>query len=104
MDSLNTHDTKESIPSDYRFIPVYFVFDVQYNGRRKTRFVAAGHQTNPGTSEIYSEVVSIEHVTLFLLWTDSNNLDVIAADIRNSYLHEKQEKSCTQRLISVLII
>ena len=83
------HDSLETIPKDYKFIPVHYVFDVKYDGRRKARLVAGGHSTSPDTSEIYSGVVSIEHVRLALLLADLDDMEVIAADVGNSFLHGK---------------
>ena len=37
IDALNSfipHDNKESLPKDYEFIPVHFVFEVRYDSRR----------------------------------------------------------------------
>ena len=56
------HDNKESIPKDYKFIPVHFVFDLKYDGRRRARLVTEGHLTLPDISEEYSGVKSIEHL------------------------------------------
>ena len=88
--ALNTfilHDNKESIPKDYKFTPVHFVFDVKYNGRRRARLVDRGRLINPYMSEICSGVVSIKYVRLILLLADHNDLEVITVDIGNAYLH-----------------
>ena len=92
VDDLKTfikHDSLETIPKDHMFIPVHYVFDVKYDGRRKARLVAGGHLTSPDTSEIHSVVVSIEHVRLALLLADLNDMEVIAADVGNAFLNGK---------------
>ena len=61
------NDNKESIPKVYKFIPVYIVFHVKYDGKRKAKWVSWGHLTNIDTSKLYSGVISIEHVRLILL-------------------------------------
>ena len=81
------NDNKESISKDYKFIPVHFVIDIKYNGRRKERLVDGDYLTNLDTSAIYSRVVSIEHIRLILLLADLNDVEVIAADIANVHLH-----------------
>ena len=59
--------------------------------------VAGGHTTNPDTSEIYSGVVSIEYVRMALFLADLNDMDVIAADVGNAFLHGKtREKLWTK--------
>ena len=92
IENLNTfiiQDSKENIPNGFKFIPVHFVFGVKYDGRRKARLVAGCYLTNSDTPEIYSGVVSIEHVRLILSLADLNDLKVIVADIENAYLHGK---------------
>ena len=89
-DALNTfilYGNKEYIPKDYKFIQFHIKFDVKYDSRIKARLDAGGHLTNADTSEIYSEVVSIEHKRFILLLVDLNDLEVIAADTVNVYLH-----------------
>ena len=83
----------ETISKDYKFIPVHYAFGVKCDGRRKARLVAGGHLTNPDTSEIYSQVVSIEYVRLALLLANLNDME---ADLGNVYLHGKtREKRYT---------
>ena len=92
VSDLNTfviHESKATIPPEFGYIPIHFVFDVKFDGRRKARLVAGGHTTNPDTSEIYSGVVSIEHVRMALFLADLNDMDVIAADVGNAFLHGK---------------
>ena len=79
MNSLIIQDSKENIPNDFRCIPVQFVFNLKYDGRRKARVVTGGHLTNPDTSEIYSGVVSIKHIRLVLLLADLNDVEAIVA-------------------------
>ena len=100
VSDLNTfviHESKATIPPEFGYIPIHFVLDVKFDGRRKARLVAGGHTTNPDTSEIYSGVVSIEHVRMALFLADLNDMDVIAADVGNAFLHGKtREKLWTK--------
>ena len=91
------HDSKATIPFDYKFVPVQFVFDNKFDGRRKGRLVACGNLTNPDISDIYSGVVSIESVRWLFVIADLNEMEVIAADVCNAYLNGKtKEKLYTQ--------
>ena len=91
------HEKREDIPKDYRFVPVQFVFDNKFDGRRKGRLVACGNLTNPDVSDIYSGVVSIESVRWLFVIADLNDMQVIAADVCNAYLNGKtKEKLYTQ--------
>ena len=63
--------------------------DVKHDLWRKARFVAGGHMTVEPKEETYSGVVDHESVRLTLFLSELNDLDVIAADIGNAYLHAK---------------
>ena len=96
-DTFGIYDTKEKIPKDHKYVPVQFVFDNKFDGRRKGRLVACGNLTNPDISDIYSGVVSIESVRWLFVIADLNGLEVIAADVCNAYLNGKtNEKLYTQ--------
>lgn len=97
LDTFIAHDSKETVPKDYSFIPVQFVFGVKYDGRGKARMVAREHLTNPDTSEVYSGVVSIKNVMMILFLAYLNDMEVIAADVYNAFLHFKiREKLYTK--------
>ena len=87
MNTFIIQDSKENIRNDFKFIPVHFVINVKYDGRRKARLVVGGYLTNPDTSEIYSGVASIQHASFIFILVDLNDLEVIAADLENAYLH-----------------
>ena len=61
--------------------------------RRKARMVYGGHMTNPPESLTYSSVVSHDSVRINFVIADQNGLDILAAEIGNTYLnapfHEK---------------
>eukprot|EP00957_Ditylum_brightwellii_P129255 9859945-Ditylum_brightwellii.AAC.1 len=54
---------------------------------RKARFVARGHMTEPPSSLTYLLVVSRETVRIALTIAALNDLDIMAADIGNTYLN-----------------
>lgn len=87
METFIILDDKSMLPEGYKYIPVHFVFDVKVDGRHKARLCAGGDHTNPDTSEVFSSVVSIENVRMLFLLADLNNLQIVAADISNAYLH-----------------
>ena len=56
------------------------------NFRRKARFVADGHKTDPPATLTYASVVSRDPVRLFFLLAALNDLKVAACDIEGAYL------------------
>ena len=63
--------------------------------RRKSRFVAGGHTTNPPEESTYARVVSRESVCIAFTLAALNDLDIFAADIQNSYL----TSTCGEKII-----
>jgi hypothetical protein len=76
-------------PIGYQEIKCHMIFDVKLgeNFRRKARYVAGGHVTEPPASITYSSVVSRESVRIALLIAALNDLEVLVGDIQNAYLH-----------------
>ena len=56
------------------------------NFRRKARYCADGHKTQPPKAMVYSSVVSHNSVRLLLLIAALNNLEVLSADVQNAFL------------------
>jgi Reverse transcriptase (RNA-dependent DNA polymerase) len=87
------------LPPGYQEIKCNMIFDIKLgeNFRRKARYVAGGHVTDPPTSITYSSVVSRESVCIALLIVALNDLEILSADIQNAYLHAKcREKIWTR--------
>ena len=76
-------------PPGYKQIPCHMIYDVKFDGRRKARFVAGGHMTIDPGEDAYSGVIAPEAVRLGMFAAVNNNLNVLAADIGNAYLHAK---------------
>ena len=63
MDQIASYDTFQDIgldtpaPPGYKRITAHLVFDVKHDLRRKARFVAGGHLTDPPKDSVYSGVV-----------------------------------------------
>jgi hypothetical protein len=65
----------------------HMVFDVKMDFTRKARWVILDGQKHPDPeSSSYAGVVSRESVRIALTFAALNDLDVLAADIRNAYL------------------
>lgn len=82
---------KKDLPPGFQEIKCHMIFDVKLgeNFRRKARYVAGGHVTDPPATTTYSSVVSRESVRIALLIAALNELEVLSADIQNAYLHAK---------------
>ena len=73
----------------YTRIPYHFVFDVKFDGRKKTRIVAGGNHTHPPKEDIYSGVIEQFCERLGYMAACSNNLQVCTGDVGNAFLHGK---------------
>jgi hypothetical protein len=92
MDQILRYDTFEDIgldtpaPPGYKRITAHLVFDVKHDLRRKARFVAGGHLTDPPKDSVYSGVVSLRSLRLVAMLAELNGLELWAADVGNAYL------------------
>ena len=50
--------------SGYKRIRCHMVYDVNHDGRHKSRLVAGGHLTDPSSESVYSGVVSLRGIRL----------------------------------------
>ena len=76
----------EHLPVGYTKSSGHLVFDVKMDFTRKARWVKDGHKHPDPESSSYAGVVSRESVRVALTYAALNDLDVLAADIRNAYL------------------
>ena len=74
-------------PPGFKKIRCHMNFEVKMDLRRKARYVAGGHLTDPPSSITYSTVVGRETVRIAFLLAALNNLKVLAGDIHNAYLN-----------------
>jgi len=87
MTQLNKYKTFKDLgkgakaPEGYWRYESIFVFDVKHDGWHKSRLVADGHLTKVPLDSIYSSVVSLCGLHLFVFLVELNNLDVWATDI-----------------------
>jgi hypothetical protein len=83
----------EQIPVGSTWIPFHMILDVKCHLTRKARFNAGGHWTQASAQLTYSSVVTRESIRIAFLIAALNELDILAADIRNAYLQAPaQEK------------
>jgi len=73
-------------PQDYKLITINILFDVKHDGRHKARLVAGGHLTDVPLESVYSGVVSLRGLRIFLLIAELNGLEIWATDITSAYL------------------
>lgn len=85
--SFKKLESDEEIPKDHKEITCHLVYEVKFDLRRKARYVAGGHLTDPPTYMTYSSVVSRDSVRIAFLLAALNGLDVLAGDIQNAYLN-----------------
>ena len=78
----------ERPPKGYSFIPLHACYECKVDGRRKCRIVAnGGLAPEPDDSDLYSGVVTIDVVQLLILIGMLNDLQIMATDISQAYLH-----------------
>ena len=74
-------------PPGWSEISCHLVFDVKMNLWRKARYVAGGHLVgDPGVST-FASVISCDSVRIGFLIAALNDLDILAGDMQNAYLH-----------------
>ena len=89
------YDDKKKVinaPPGYQKIRVHLIFAVKYDGRHKARLVADGHLTPEPVESLYSGVVSLRNLNLFIFLGKLNNLELWRADIGNAYLEVPTEE------------
>jgi len=85
----------KDIPPGYKKIKVHFVFDIKHDGRHQARLVADGHLTDVPIDSVYSGVVSLRGLRLFIFISELNGLEVWGTDISSAYLEAyTSEKVC----------
>jgi hypothetical protein len=84
----------DRVPIGYKEITCHLIFEVKFDLRRKARYVAGGHLTDPPASMTYCSVVSRESVRIAFLLAALNDLDILAGDIQNAYLNAPTKEKC----------
>jgi hypothetical protein len=71
------------------------IYDINHDGRHKSRLVAGGHLTPEPTESIYSGVVSLRALHLFIFIAELNNLQLWGADVSSTYLEAATKEKYT---------
>jgi Reverse transcriptase (RNA-dependent DNA polymerase) len=89
----------QSVPVGYQFVKCHMIFDVKVGSlKRKARYVAGGHMTEPPAAATYASVVSRESVRIGLLLAALNGLEILSGDIQNAYL----TSPCNEKIYTIL--
>ena len=73
-------------PDVHKQIPCHRVYDVKWDGRHKSQFVAGGHRTDAPTELTHSAVVSLLGVRVITFLSKLNGMELWNADIGNACL------------------
>jgi hypothetical protein len=84
--AFSVHDEGQQAPVGWSKVTGRIIYDVEMDFTRKARWVLDGHKTENPIGSTYAGVVSQESVRIVLTYSALNELDVMAADIRNAYL------------------
>jgi hypothetical protein len=76
----------KQVPPGWSKVTGHMIFDVKMDFTRKARWVLDGHKTPDIDGSSYAGVVSRESVRIALTYAALNEIDLMAADIRNAYL------------------
>jgi hypothetical protein len=90
----------ESVAVGYQFTNCHMIFDVKVGSlKRKARYVAGGHMTDPPVTSTYASVVTRDSVRIGLLIAALNGLEILSADIQNAYL----TSPCKEKIFTILV-
>jgi hypothetical protein len=87
MIAFDVMESDRHLPVGYKHLPCHIIWDVKMDFTRKCRFVAGGHLCAPPKTSTYGSVVSRESVRIAFMIAALNDLDILAADVRNAYLN-----------------
>src|SRR5688572_32317813 len=65
-----------TIPDGHKKIKVHLIYDMKHDGRHRARLVADGHLTDLPVESVYSGVVSLRGLRMFLFISELNALVV----------------------------
>ena len=85
-DSFEDLGEGAELPEGYKLIRCHMVYDVKFDGRYKSRFVAGGRMTDEPVENTYSGVVSIPGLRIITTLAELNDLELWQTDIGNAYL------------------
>ena len=77
----------------YQFAPLWVIFDVKVDLRRKSRLVIGGHIVNLSRHEIYASTMKSVSSRIMMKIVDANNMDVMKGEIGNAYFNTNTEEN-----------
>ena len=77
----------------YQFAPLWMVFDVEVDLRRKSRLVIGGEVINSSGHEVYERTTKSVSAKILMTIATTNNLNVMTGDIHNTYLNANTEEN-----------
>jgi hypothetical protein len=84
--AFEIRDHNQPIPVGWKKTSGHLIFDVKMDFTRKAHWVKDGHKTPTPELSTYAGVVSKESVRIALTYAALNDINVMAADIKNAYL------------------
>src|SRR5687768_17622379 len=84
---------KAEQPPGYKVIKVHLIYDVKHDGRHRARLVADGHLTDLPAESVYSGVVSLRGLRMFIFIMEHNGLVAWLTDIPSAYLEALTNES-----------
>ena len=87
MKVFNILEPGSKPPEGHQFIPIWIIFEVKADLRRKARLLTGGHITKVPTWDCYSSVASKQSVRLAFLAASLNSLDLVMVDVGNAYVN-----------------
>ena len=69
------------------------IFNLKMDFTRKAYLIAGGHKTDPPMQMIYSSVVSCKNICVAFLMATLHDVNLMAADVRNTYLNAKTQEN-----------
>ena len=82
----------------YKIIPHHLIFDCKFDLRRKCTLALGGHRTDDVPDvEVCSGVVSVDTIRTVFVMAAKNDLQVCAADVSTTFLHEKTREKVATR-------
>ena len=79
-------EERQMAPPGWNKASGHLIWDVKMDFTRKMRWVLDGHKTPDPIGSTFAGVVSGESVRIAFIYAALNDLEVLAADIRNAYL------------------
>ena len=70
------HGYLQNPPEEHQQLGVLFLFHVDHDGRQKTRLAADRHLTKESVETVYSGVVSLRTLHLFMFLGELNQLEL----------------------------